>query len=265
MPLEPRKSFIRRSLWSLPATGLLALACLAGPASAQETLGEIGVWFDDTGDGAVEIFRCNDRLCGRIVWLRDPLNAQGKPKSDFYNPDPSQRQRPICGLPILSNLRRMTDGSWDYGTVYDPKKGSQHEAAIKLLRPDKLQLTGFGLGRLLSKSFIWTRAPADLQLCTQPSGSASGGKTPPAAQKSSATPAKGSEKPAAAKPQQGAAAGAAGSSAKAPAKPTAAAAGTKQASGAASTKSAIPATSAKSSEKASGSGQVSSSKTYTGP
>lgn len=161
-----------------------AAACLsinlAAPAAAQTDLLEVGVWLDDTGDGAVEIYPCGDRLCGRIVWLKNPINSQGKPLHDAYNPDAALRSRPICGLPMLRDLRRMNDGSWDFGTVYDPKKGSQHEAAIKLLRPDRLQLTGFGLGRLLSKSFIWTRAPAELELCTAPAGQAKQGAAPAA-------------------------------------------------------------------------------------
>lgn len=159
----------------------LALAQTAPPAAPLPP--EAGLWFDDTGDGAVEITPCGrNLLCGRIVWLKEPINAEGVPKHDKYNPDPSLRARPICGLPILANLQLMTDGTYDNGQVYDPKKGSQHDAAIKLLRADKLQLTGFGLGRLLSKSFVWTRAPADLPLCTgSPAKNAAGTAAPMAA------------------------------------------------------------------------------------
>ncbi len=159
---------IRRNCLILAASGL-GLVLATSPAAAQappEMPPEAGVWFDDTGDGAVEIMPCGRYLlCGRIVWLKNPLNSRGQPLTDGYNPDPSMRNRPICGLPILSNLRLMTDGSYDRGVVYDPKKGKQHEAKIRLVRADKLQLTGFALGRLLSKSFIWTRAPADLPRC----------------------------------------------------------------------------------------------------
>lgn len=155
---------------------MTATHAVAGPpaATAEEPLpAEAGVWFDDTGEGAVEIKPCGRYLlCGRIVWLKDPLNAEGVPKHDRYNPDPSLRNRLICGLPVLANLQKMTNGTYDNGVVYDPKKGDQHDAAIRLVRPDQLELTGFGLGRLLSKSFIWTRAPADLPLCT---GNGNGG------------------------------------------------------------------------------------------
>ncbi len=182
-------------LWDLPgptrslafAIGLAALGSVVSspPAAAQASPPEVGVWYDDTGDGAVEIHPCGTKmLCGRIVWLRNPINAEGEPLHDKYNPDPTMRSRPICGLTILANLIPMTDGSWDRGTVYDPKKGSSHEAAIKLLQRDRLQLTGFGLGRLLSKSFIWTRAPADLSVCTPlksaPNGTVQGSAAPKA-------------------------------------------------------------------------------------
>ena len=159
---------IRRNCLILAASGLGLALLAATPAAAQAPPlpPEAGVWFDDTGDGAVEIMPCGrNLLCGRIVWLKNPLNSKGKPLTDGYNPKPSLRNRPICGLPILSNLQLMSDGSYDRGVVYDPKKGKQHEAKIRLVQPDKLQLTGFALGRLFSKSFIWNRAPEDLPRC----------------------------------------------------------------------------------------------------
>lgn len=195
--------------------GLIALFLLhgAGMASAQAGNGqpmppEAGIWFDDSGDGAVEIAPCGrNLLCGKIVWLKEPMNAEGRPKHDKYNPDPALQKRPICGLPILANLQRMTDGSYDLGTVYDPKKGSQHEAAIRLLRDDKLQLTGFGLGRLLSKNFVWTRAPADLPLCNgksaakpAPAQPAAASIVPPAAAAAAAPPKPKAAAPVATKP-----------------------------------------------------------------
>ena len=89
-------------------------------ACAQTSLLETGVWIDDSGNGAVEIYVCAeraDRLCGRIVWLREPLNAQGVPKRDRYNPKESLQTRPICGLPILGNLARMQEGGFDNGWI----------------------------------------------------------------------------------------------------------------------------------------------------
>ncbi|MEQ1576783.1 MAG: DUF2147 domain-containing protein, partial [Hyphomicrobium sp.] len=144
------------------------LAIFAGsmikPAAAQTPSNVTGVWFDSAGEGAIEVAPCGNRMCGRIVWLKQPLNAEGKPLFDRHNPNASKQSRPICGLQILRDLQPLTDGSWGRGIVYDPKKGAENEASIKPLGGGKLQLTGYGLFGL-SKSFEWTRAPADLPRC----------------------------------------------------------------------------------------------------
>lgn len=159
---------IRRLCLILAASGLgLSLATIPAAAQTPPPPAVAGIWYNDVGDGAIDIKPCGHNLvCGNIVWLKDPLNSKGKPLTDVYNPNPSLRGRPICGLQVLTNLQLMSDGTYDRGTVYDPKKGKQHQAKLRLLSPDKLQLTGFALGRLLSKSFVWTRAPADLPRCT---------------------------------------------------------------------------------------------------
>jgi len=138
--------------------------CAAPLAAAQSPTNVAGIWFDSAGEGAIELAPCGTRMCGHIVWLKQPLNAQGKPLHDRNNPDSSKHIRPICGLQILRDLQPMTDGSWGRGIVYDPKKGAENEASIKLLGPQTLQLTGYGLFGL-SKSFQWARAPEDLPRC----------------------------------------------------------------------------------------------------
>lgn len=160
-------------------SGLLALAAagLSGAATAAEPPPETGLWYNHTGKGAVEIRPCAetgtgaDRLCGFIVWLRNPNNSQGKPLTDGYNEDPAKRGRPICGLPVLGSLRPMSDGSWDQGWVYDPEKGQSFDAAIQLRSSDRLVLTGYKGIKFFSKSFVWKRAPDDLPRCNGDSDS----------------------------------------------------------------------------------------------
>ncbi len=133
--------------------------------------GFAGVWFDDTGDGAVEIGPCGDRLCGRIVWLKSPTDKSGRPLTDGYNPEAAMRKRPICGLPVIGDLKRQNNGAWDAGWIYDPKEGKSYDVELKLRSADRLVVTGYLGTKFLSESFIWTRAPATIPKCTTTSAS----------------------------------------------------------------------------------------------
>ncbi len=145
---------------------VIGLVALASESAAARP--EIGIWYDDSGQGAVEVYICADnpnRLCGRIIWLKEPLNAEGVAKHDRYNPDPANQDRPICGLPILWGLGLMSDGTFDGGKIYDPKTGKTYSVALKLAQSDKLVVTGYLGVKMLGKSFTWTKAPADLPRC----------------------------------------------------------------------------------------------------
>jgi uncharacterized protein (DUF2147 family) len=124
-----------------------------------------GIWYDDTGDGAVEISQCGERLCGRIVWLKNPVDKGGQPLTDGLNPKPDHRKRPVCGLQVIGDLKPQSNGAWDAGWIYDPKEGKSYDVELKLRAPDRLQVMGYIGTKFLSETFIWTRAPAELKRC----------------------------------------------------------------------------------------------------
>jgi uncharacterized protein (DUF2147 family) len=161
-----------RNYWPAAAACGLALGLSASLAQAAPPI-EMGVWINHTGKGAVEIRPCGtsgasaNRLCGFIVWLKEPNKKNGGPLTDGHNPDGAKRRRTICGLPVLGSLQRVS-GGWDNGWVYDPEQGSQFDAAIQLSSRDRLTLTGYKGVKFFSKSFQWKRAPAGLQRCDQP-------------------------------------------------------------------------------------------------
>lgn len=147
------------------ASLIAALAAMVATTAAAAAPRETGVWIDDTGKGAVKIDICGNKLCGRIVWLKDTVNANGEPLIDRYNPDPAKQSRRICGLQILGELQQMQGGGFDLGWVYDPKVGNSYSVAIDLIGPDKLQVTGYKGVRFLGKKFVWTRAEEELPSC----------------------------------------------------------------------------------------------------
>ncbi len=51
-----------------------------------------GVWLTQSGDAKVKVQHCGGTLCGRVVWLKEPIDkATGKPQRDDKNADPGQR------------------------------------------------------------------------------------------------------------------------------------------------------------------------------
>jgi uncharacterized protein (DUF2147 family) len=124
-----------------------------------------GIWLNDTRRGAVQLFKCGGSICGKIVWLKQPLGKDNKPVRDKLNPQPTRRDRPICGLGIIWQLRPQPDGSWGEGRIYDPKVGRSYNLAVDILSSRQIRITGYLGARFLGKSFLWQRAPANLQLC----------------------------------------------------------------------------------------------------
>jgi uncharacterized protein (DUF2147 family) len=125
------------------------------PAPPQ---GPVGVWIDHTGRGAIEIQPCGQGLCGRIVWMQQPLDEKGQPLKDALNENRRLRDRPICGLQIIGDLKQMRDGSWDRGWIYDPEQGESFDVELRLRAPDTLQVTGYKGLKFLSETFHWRRA-----------------------------------------------------------------------------------------------------------
>lgn len=170
-----RKAARPRPITSFLAAAL-ALLMLAGalPAAAQQPSARTalppapppspaGIWVDHTGRGAIEILPCNNQLCGRIVWLKQPLDKQGRPLVDGLNEDRAKRTRPICGLQVIGGLKQTGRGVWDNGWIYDPEKGEQFDLEIRLRSPEVLQITGYLGVKFLSETYQWRRSAQPLE------------------------------------------------------------------------------------------------------
>jgi len=147
----------------LVVASIAALTIAASPAPPPASI--TGIWYDDTGKGAVEIRNCGKNLCGNIIWLKKPINQLGQPLTDKLNPSMKGRARPICGLQVIGKLKRQPDGSWDAGWIYDPKQGKAFDLELRLKSQNRLQVTGYLGLKFLSETFMWLRAPTNLKRC----------------------------------------------------------------------------------------------------
>lgn len=143
---------------------LMLVLCFCGAAGGAGPDDVMGRWLSQEQDAMIEISRCGNLYCGRIIWLREPnypsgdeKGMAGKMKVDRENPDSSLRNRPILGLEILKNFRHAGDGKWEDGTIYDPKKGKTYNCKMTLAG-DKLKIRGFIGISLLGRTTVWTRS-----------------------------------------------------------------------------------------------------------
>jgi uncharacterized protein (DUF2147 family) len=139
-------------LWiGLVISGLGLAAVSAGQAASP-----IGLWRG--ADAVFELFESEGGLSGKIVALSEPTTAEGKEKTDIYNPDPKKRKFPIVGLIFISGLTRKSDRQWENGTVYDPKSGKTYSCLMELQEPDRISVRGFIGTAVFGRTYIWTRA-----------------------------------------------------------------------------------------------------------
>lgn len=139
-----------------------ALLWALWPAGAAGAADPSGLWWAEGGAAQVRIDRCGDALCGRVVWLRSPLDEWGCALRDAENPDPRLRGRELVGVELLRGARRSQEvpGEWTGGEVYDPTSGRTYAAVLRLDGPDRLLLRGYLGIRLLGRTTTWLRVGA---------------------------------------------------------------------------------------------------------
>lgn len=146
------------------STGLLT-ALLFAPmrASFAQTRIELsedartatGFWLTQDHDGIIELYSCDNHLCGRIHWIKE--DGPDAFAHDTHNPDPDRRNLPLCGLQLLGNFKPAGNGSFESGWIYSPHHGNTFNGSIQLIDERTLSLHGYFLLPWMGKSQTWTR------------------------------------------------------------------------------------------------------------
>jgi uncharacterized protein (DUF2147 family) len=131
---------------------ILAIGFLVSPALATLTPSPLGAWSTANGHGVVEIAKCGDAFCGRIVGIeRGPGEAL---PTDVHG-------RSQCGLTIITNEKPDRDNTW-LGEITDPRNGGIYQAKLWLDAAGDLKLRGFiGIPQLGSTQ-TWHRFTGQL-------------------------------------------------------------------------------------------------------
>lgn len=138
--------------------GLIGLVLLF-PLSPANATTVTGLWLTKDGKSHVRIEACGAKLCGRIVWLRDPNGPDGKPKIDKKNPNSLKQARPILNLKILNGFVKADDEgkAWEDGEIYNPSDGKTYSCKMTLTDANTLRVRGYVGISLFGKSQIWKR------------------------------------------------------------------------------------------------------------
>lgn len=116
----------------------------------------LGTWWNHEKDAHIEIYKCDEKYCGKIIWLKNPTE-DGAPKKDKHNPDESLRSRPLKGLDILSGFEYSGDDKWEEGEIYNPRDGKTYSCYLDLLEENRLKVRGFIGFSLIGKTQYWER------------------------------------------------------------------------------------------------------------
>ncbi len=110
----------------------------------------IGTYWGPEKDGKIEIYKIGKKYFGKISWGKEP-------RKDTENPDPALRNRDVIGLTFLHDFVYDGNGTWEEGTIYDPKSGKTYDSKITIDSDGNLKLRGYVGISLFGRTEIFTR------------------------------------------------------------------------------------------------------------
>lgn len=140
----------------ITTTLLFAFAGLL--AFSQTNADVVGQWYNAEEDIVITLFEDEQTVEGKITWMKFPNDENGKPKTDPLNPDEKLKTRARVGMIIMSGFTHIEGKVWDYGNLYDPKKGKTYSGMMTLKDANTLNLRGYtGLSFIERSSSTLTR------------------------------------------------------------------------------------------------------------
>lgn len=134
----------------------ICMFAMRSVALAQDQIERL--WYNEEKTAKIQVFKATDgKFYGKIVWLKEPNNEQGKPKVDKNNPDKAKRTDPVMGLQLLKGFVKDGKTGYEDGTIYDPKNGKTYSCKISY-KGDKLDVRGYVGISLIGRTTVWTKA-----------------------------------------------------------------------------------------------------------
>ena len=115
-----------------------------------------GVWLTANGRGLIDIQLVDGFPVGSIVDPPADSDPSLPPDLDENNPDPSLRNRPLHGLPILRASSSSGASKW-MCTIYNPDNGKVYQCVLTLVDANTVNLRGYLGISLFVRTQTWTR------------------------------------------------------------------------------------------------------------
>jgi uncharacterized protein (DUF2147 family) len=134
----------------------IAMMILGGRVGAVTPNDPSGTWLVEDGRARIRLERCGpsrDRICGFIVWMKEPADKRGQPLRDKENPDPDKRARALLGHQLIMGLQATSDGRFA-GDIYNAEDGKFYSVSLWRESADRLKLKGC-LIKLLCQTQTW--------------------------------------------------------------------------------------------------------------
>ena len=140
--------------------GLALMCSIAQSGAAGNIPGDpSGTWVVEDGRARVRLERCRsaqDRVCGYIVWMKDPIDGRGQPYRDANNPDQDKRSRALLGHQLLMGLKPTSEDRFE-GDIYNAEDGKRYSVSLWRESSDRLKLKGCML-KLLCSTQTWQQS-----------------------------------------------------------------------------------------------------------
>jgi uncharacterized protein (DUF2147 family) len=150
--------------WGFMIIGLGFFLLFSPAGFAQNSNPVLDKWWNEEKDAHIEIYSCDGKVCGKIIWLKepnfpadDPRGMAGKPKVDRRNPDSAKREIPILGMNAVWGFTHTGENVWEGGSIYNPREGKTYKCKMTLEKPDTLKVRGFIGISLIGQTNTWTR------------------------------------------------------------------------------------------------------------
>ena len=136
-----------------PQAFVVPLLALWTAGAGFETHQPFGIWRNAKNSVHIEIRRCGEALCGKVVWASDKAKADARQGGTD----------PLVGTEMLRDFRTDRNGRWR-GRIFVPDIRQTFYGTISPIDASRLKARGCLFAGIVCRSKIWVRVePGEVQ------------------------------------------------------------------------------------------------------